>query len=261
MISALFSAVIPFVAISYVSGIPVVREQDANSSKPLENLALFQGDIRFPARTSTVTTRNGVKVTYATSSDSLLWPGGYVYYMNQIEDDYFLGLLEEAMREIESKTCVKFVERSWYHNDYVELIQDSGCWSYVGRVGGSQQLSLGSTCGNMKLMLHELMHSIGFYHKHSQHDRDQYLTIHWNNIQEKAREQFDKIPFWWTRTFTDFDFMSIMLYGPRLFSADGRSVTMSRKDGGRLLDVEDKPGLSSKDAYSINKLYQCTNYL
>jgi hypothetical protein len=223
---------------------------------PLENPGLFEGDIKLPPKVSGLQ-NNGIKIMYATAYETLLWPKGIVYFENRIEDDEFLDLLEEAMTEIESKTCVKFVSKSWFDRNFVQLIQGDGCWSNVGMIGGKQQLSLGIGCKNKKLMLHELVHSLGFYHKHSQADRDQYLNIHWNNIPKEAHDQFDKFPQYWMQTFSrDFDFMSIMLYGPRLFGIDNR-MTMSRKDGGRLLDVEDKPGLSTNDVYSINSLYKC----
>ena len=37
------------------------------------------------------------------------------------------------------------------------------CWSKMGRVGGAQLLSLGSGCGYVGVIIHELMHSIGKY--------------------------------------------------------------------------------------------------
>ena len=37
------------------------------------------------------------------------------------------------------------------------------CWSKVGRVGGSQPLSLGSGCEYVGVVMHELMHSLGKY--------------------------------------------------------------------------------------------------
>jgi hypothetical protein len=241
----------------FVAASPLQAKDGQLSENPLENPGLFQGDIQLPPKLSGLSTRNGIRTMYATAYESLLWPKGVVYYDNSIDDDGFLALLEEAMLEIESNTCVKFVEKSWYTRDYIQLIQGNGCWSNVGRVGGKQMLSLGSGCGNKNLMLHELMHSIGFYHKHSQPDRDQYLDIHWSNIKAEARDQFDILPAYWMKSFTSsFDFMSIMLYGPRLFGINNQ-VTMSRKDGGRLHDVEDKPGLSFRDIYSINQLYNC----
>lgn len=37
-------------------------------------------------------------------------------------------------------------------------------------------------CMHLDTILHELMHSVGFYHEHERWDRDQFITILWQNI-------------------------------------------------------------------------------
>lgn len=195
---------------------------------------------------------------YATAFKKLLWPGGVVYYRNfNITHEGLLEKIRQAMKEIESNTCIRFVKKSKNQKDYLNLISHNGCWSFVGKQGGSQDLSLNAAgCYHKNIVAHELMHAIGFHHKHSQHDRDEYLQIYWGRVLSWAIPAFKKIPASHTRTFADFDYMSIMLYGPRLFSINGLD-TMRRRDGGYLIDIENKPGLSSKDIYSINQLYKC----
>ena len=46
--------------------------------------------------------------------------------------------------------------------DYVTVIKDGGCYSYVGRIGGSQKLSLDRGClYSVGTAVHEFMHAIG----------------------------------------------------------------------------------------------------
>ena len=36
------------------------------------------------------------------------------------------------------------------------------------------------------------MHAIGFFHEHTRLDRDQYVTIHWGNIEKGKANQYVK---------------------------------------------------------------------
>ncbi|PRD23781.1 UNVERIFIED_CONTAM: hceb [Trichonephila clavipes] len=59
------------------------------------------------------------------------------------------------------------------------------CWSELGRVGGVQSLALESpACMKKGLIMHELMHALGFLHEQSRFDRDEYVKVVWSNIIE-----------------------------------------------------------------------------
>lgn len=60
------------------------------------------------------------------------------------------------------------------------------CSSRVGRIGGRQEISVGTsngsvTCGHGEIV-HQIGHAVGFFHEHTRPDRDEYVTVHWNNI-------------------------------------------------------------------------------
>ena len=161
------------------------------------------------------------------------------------------------MEAIESVSCIKFIPRNpKKHPNYIEIVKKDGCWSYVGRLGtGRQELSIGLYCNYVGIIVHELMHSLGFGHMHCNGNRDKYIRINWDNIHPDSRYNFDLLDKYQFDTVT-FDYSSIMLYGPRAFSKDGNSVTIEHKLNGTLMDAWDKT-LSNNDIYYLNKAYKC----
>lgn len=60
------------------------------------------------------------------------------------------------------------------------------CWSDVGMIGLRQTLSLDDRCilaSIPGLIVHELMHTLGFYHEHQRPDRDEFVSIDLNNVE------------------------------------------------------------------------------
>lgn len=61
------------------------------------------------------------------------------------------------------------------------------CSSYVGRIGGRQTISVGNADGSIICrhgnIVHEIAHSVGFFHEHSRPDRDDYVNVHWGNVE------------------------------------------------------------------------------
>ncbi|XP_055943073.1 astacin-like metalloprotease toxin 5 [Argiope bruennichi] len=119
----------------------------------------------------------------------------------------------KSMRHIEDNSCLRFVPRT-HEKDYIKIIKESGCWSLWGRAGnGEQPLSIGAGCQALGTIVHELMHAIGFGHEHIREDRDNYINIHWENIDPKHHNGFKKLIPEQQRLLTPFDYNSIMMYG------------------------------------------------
>uniref|UniRef100_A0A672YQY1 Metalloendopeptidase n=1 Tax=Sphaeramia orbicularis TaxID=375764 RepID=A0A672YQY1_9TELE len=93
------------------------------------------------------------------------------------------SIIERGLLSFHDVTCIRFVRRT-NQRDYLSIQSDSGCYSYVGRRGYSQTLSLDRQgCLYHSTVQHELLHALGFNHEQCRSDRDQHIRVLWQNIQ------------------------------------------------------------------------------
>jgi len=173
--------------------------------------------------------------------------------------EYFKPTIQQAIDEYENKTCLTFVQRTT-EDLFIKFIHDKGCYSAVGRqfwmTGIGQHLSLGSGCNHKGTIMHEIMHAIGFWHEQSRPNRNLYVEVLWENIQDDEEHNFNKyshqdidllkIPY---------DFDSIMHYGRKSFSKNGKDTIRSILEPSRSLGQRE--GLTDFDIHEINALYDC----
>ena len=74
----------------------------------------------------------------------------------------------------------------------ISIYSGSGCSSKIGKVDGIQSLSLGSGCDRMATIMHEFTHALGLKHTQARPDRDDAVTIMYENIKEGKEHNFDK---------------------------------------------------------------------
>lgn len=137
-----------------------------------------------------------------------------------------------------------------------------GCWSYVGRLSGKQELNLEvyaieSGCFRLATIMHEFMHALGFYHMQSTHDRDDYVEIKWDNIWPGAELNFDKYESDIVSDFDiKYDYSSVMHYGSDGFSSNGEP-TIVTNDPAYQHVIGQRVGLSRRDIEKMNRMYEC----
>ncbi|RGB21636.1 hypothetical protein C1646_777607 [Rhizophagus diaphanus] len=82
------------------------------------------------------------------------------------------------MSIITNVSPIEFVERT-NQNDYIKIIDKGEYFSYDGKRGGEQDLSVTARYSNpVGKSMHELMHSLGFYLEHCRPDCEEpYINL------------------------------------------------------------------------------------
>ncbi|KAE8587887.1 hypothetical protein XENTR_v10022165 [Xenopus tropicalis] len=195
----------------------------------------------------------------AMNCNECLWPKSidgtvivpYNFSFNYSADQ--LALFKSAMQEYESLTCVRFVPRA-NETAFLNIMSGSGCVSFLGKVGGAQTVQLASYgCIYRGIIQHELNHALGFYHEQSRSDRDDYVTIHTENILPGYEGNFNKANS--NNLGLEYDYSSVMHYPGDAFSKNGNLTIVPKPDP--TVPIGQRDGLSILDVSKINRLYQC----
>ncbi|XP_064182281.1 hatching enzyme 1.2-like isoform X5 [Anguilla rostrata] len=161
--------------------------------------------------------------------------------------------IENAMRTFNTETCIRFVPRS-SQRDFISIESRDGCYSYLGRTGGKQVVSLARYgCVYHGIIQHELNHALGFYHEHTRSDRDEYVRINWENVAPHTIYNFQKQDT--NNLNTPYDYTSIMHYGRTAFSTNGLDTITPVPNPNQ--SIGQRRSMSKGDILRINKLYSC----
>uniref|UniRef100_A0A803JGU5 Metalloendopeptidase n=1 Tax=Xenopus tropicalis TaxID=8364 RepID=A0A803JGU5_XENTR len=169
-----------------------------------------------------------------------LWPkstDGTVIVPYNFSSNYSKSV---ALQEYESLTCVRFVPRA-NETDFLSIVSDNGCASFLGKVGGDQTVQLDSYgCIYRGSSSMKLNHALGFYHEQSRSDRDDYVTIHTENIIPGNFNKADS-----NNLGLEYDYSSVMHYQewkPHIVPKPDPTVPIGQRDGLSILDVSKLTG-------------------
>eukprot|EP00794_Sanderia_malayensis_P012311 gene12311-13581_t len=168
------------------------------------------------------------------------------------------AMIEESMRDIENVSCLTFRAKKPGDRNWIRIYRGIGCFSDIGRsymAGKPTSLSLGEMCLTKGLILHELMHALGFFHEQSRMDRDSFVKIFHENVRSGMEENFEKVESYEANVQdTDYDFNSIMQYGVTAFTVNGQDTMRDKFDESHELGSQ---ALSKSDIIELNLAYQC----
>ena len=110
----------------------------------------------------------------------------------------------------------------------------------------------------------------GFLHEHTRSDRDNFITVHWDQFNRSYAE--DHLPSrYYDRKaenykictnctkFGDYDYRSVMHY-PSTMGIQNRTVLTANDENIKNSELGQRRGLSEQDVEDIHKLYDCRKF-
>ena len=183
------------------------------------------------------------------------WPNNTVYYQTPINlTPRTLTCVVEALTHWRNNSILSFQPRT-NQKDYIEFINGDGCWSYVGRRGGKQQISIDKDWAETGEAIHEIGHAVGLEHEQSKQNRNDFIIVNTANIKPKERVNFERMTNHYLQS-NIFDYGSIMLYSSRCsddIAIDDKVPVMTRKNGTEW--IAQRNGLSALDIEIVYMLY------
>lgn len=215
----------------------------------IDGEAIYQGDIVLgtPEEVRRGELANGRAV--GVPDPEFRWPGGVIPY---VADASVRARVEAAIAHWQEKTPFRFRPHQVNDTDYVAFKPGPPlvCKSPVGRRGGEQTITLGSGC-NVGATIHEIGHTVGLWHEQSREDRDEFVTIVWENIDPDDSYNFDQHVLDGDDLGT-YDYGSIMHYRRDAFSINGEDTIVPTEPG---QEIGQRHGLSAGDIAGLKMMY------
>ncbi|KAI4801939.1 hypothetical protein KUCAC02_019807 [Chaenocephalus aceratus] len=187
------------------------------------------------------------------------WKFPIPYILTDSLDLNAKGVILQAFEEYRLRSCVDFKPYEG-ESSYLSFTKLDGCWSFVGDDRVGQNVSIGARCDTKAIVQHELLHALGFYHEQSRSDRDDYVKIWWDQIEEGKKHNFNKYQAdVITDLNTPYDYESIMHYRPLSFNKNESIPTITTSIPYFNEIIGQRLDFSAVDITRVNRMYDCAN--
>ncbi|XP_047525658.1 zinc metalloproteinase nas-4-like [Pieris napi] len=232
-----------------------------------EKSGKFEGDILLDDRQIDELVDSFAQGKAAYIHPNTKWPQNTLVYdfapghFNQQQRDYIVW----AIGHIEHYSgCVRFRRRNSNDRNYVLITGDNnGCYASVGwwHDRGIHTLNLarsnpGTGCLHIVVIIHEFLHTLGFFHMQSTYNRYNYVAIHWQNMQRGMEHNFERYDQNLVSNLgLPYEHMSSMHYSSHAFSINRQpTITATRQHNGVMGQME---FVTHYDWVRLSRHYNC----
>ncbi|KAF1392434.1 hypothetical protein PFLUV_G00027860 [Perca fluviatilis] len=231
----------------------LLEKANVNLGKNVDDPLVLFGDIAVPT---------GLQNADPCTARGCLWPkatDGNVYVPYRISNQYSTREREtiiQGLRSFAQSTCIRFTPLANGQRDFVDIQSREGCFSFIGRRGNGQVVSLMRRgCVFLEIIQHELLHALGFHHEQNRSDRDEHVRILLENVEPGLESQFTKVQ---TRNLgTPYDYGSVMQYDRFAFSRNRQPTIVPIPDNN--VSIGRATQMSPNDILRVNRLYGCNS--
>ncbi|KAK5919704.1 hypothetical protein CgunFtcFv8_023576 [Champsocephalus gunnari] len=176
------------------------------------------------------------------------------YYITNNFSSRERAIITRGLESFSSVSCIRFRPTRSNDRDWLQIESQNGCWSFVGRRGGKQVVSLArSGCLYHHTVQHELLHALGFNHEQTRSDRDNHIRVLLQNVVSGMEHNFNKIAT--LNQGTPYDYNSVMQYFRTAFSKNGQPTMVPIPNAN--VSFGNAKEMSRNDKARLNTLYQC----
>ncbi|XP_008308558.3 low choriolytic enzyme-like isoform X2 [Cynoglossus semilaevis] len=213
---------------------------------------LIEGDIAIPSeaeKNADPCTSRGCK--WGKYTDGKVY---IPYYITNHFSSREKSIITRGLESFTSFSCIRFRPSRSSDRDWLQIESQNGCWSYVGRRGGKQVVSLArSGCLYHGTVQHELLHALGFNHEQTRSDRDNHIRVLLHNVVSGMEHNFNKIAT--LNQGTPYDYNSVMQYHRTAFSKNGQPTMVPIPNANVSFGTARE--MSRNDIARLNTLYKC----
>lgn len=243
--------------------VPFLLDEDTMYCRKINGEYIFQEDIILREEAFTNDSLKGAyKINFLNRllGIGIPWPDARVPYTihESLKND---DRVQNALLYWNENSPIRFEPinpKSSNEKNYVEFIWDEKSTdSEIGMRGGKQQIRISDNQLNYGAVMHEMGHAVGLIHEHSRSDRNDWVKIHEECIDNYddpvTKQNYRKIRS--SKNVGEFDFKSIMLYKTSYKDPDNKTCpNITMKDGITPIEAQ-RSYLSSSDIKTLEELY------